>query len=131
MGLSMRKVRLRLVWLLVIPFFVFSTPSPNPLLIGVVLAAVGLFIRGWSAGTIHKDEELTTTGPYAFTRNPLYLGTLVLGLGLQLRLWWRLPLWNSRESRRAARRTGFNGRRGSTWSIGLRPSSWSLDRRDR
>ena len=42
------------------------------------MAAVGLWIRGWSAGTIHKDEELTTTGPYAFARNPLYVGSFLI-----------------------------------------------------
>jgi hypothetical protein len=39
-------------------------------------------VRAWAAGTIHKERELTVTGPYAFTRNPLYLGTFLLGLGI-------------------------------------------------
>ncbi len=41
----------------------------------------GLAIRGWAAGVLAKDRELAVSGPYAFTRNPLYLGTLVIGLG--------------------------------------------------
>ncbi len=41
----------------------------------------GLAIRGWAAGVLAKDRELAVTGPYSFTRNPLYLGTLVIGLG--------------------------------------------------
>jgi protein-S-isoprenylcysteine O-methyltransferase Ste14 len=50
----------------------------------VLLAGVGLGLRAWAAGVIHKDRELTTTGPYAFTRNPLYLGSLLLGVGTAL-----------------------------------------------
>lgn len=80
----MRQLRLRAVWLLVLPFFWFADPSPNLLLVGAALAAMGLWIRGWSAGTIHKDEELTTSGPYAHTRNPLYLGSFFIGVGVTL-----------------------------------------------
>ncbi len=82
--MSLRKLRLRAVWLIVVPFFVLATPTPTLLAIGGALAVVGLWIRGWSAGTIHKDEELTVTGPYAFTRNPLYLGSLFIGVGVSL-----------------------------------------------
>jgi protein-S-isoprenylcysteine O-methyltransferase Ste14 len=84
MPLTMRKLRLKAVWLIVLPFFWFATPTPRLLLFGAVLAVVGLWIRGWSAGTIHKDEELTTSGPYAFTRNPLYLGSFFIGLGVSI-----------------------------------------------
>jgi len=45
----------------------------------VVLA--GLLVRAWAAGTLEKNWRLTVTGPYAFTRNPLYLGSLIIGLG--------------------------------------------------
>jgi protein-S-isoprenylcysteine O-methyltransferase Ste14 len=78
---STRWLRLRAVWLLVLPFLWLARPTPRLLLIGVALAAPGLALRAWAAGVIHKDRELTTTGPYAFTRNPLYLGSLFLGLG--------------------------------------------------
>lgn len=84
MALTMRQLRLRAVWLIVIPFFWLATPTASTLLVGGVLTVVGLWIRGWSAGTIHKDEELTTSGPYAFTRNPLYLGSFFIGLGVSL-----------------------------------------------
>jgi protein-S-isoprenylcysteine O-methyltransferase Ste14 len=65
----------------VLPFLWLARPTPRLLLVGLVLAACGLALRAWAAGVIHKDLELTTTGPYAFTRNPLYLGSLLLGLG--------------------------------------------------
>lgn len=84
MRLTMRRLRLKAVWLIVIPFFWFAAPSWPLLALGLGLAVFGLWIRGWSAGTIHKDEEVTTTGPYAFTRNPLYLGSFFIGLGVSL-----------------------------------------------
>jgi protein-S-isoprenylcysteine O-methyltransferase Ste14 len=80
----MRRLRLRAVWLLVLPFLWFSRPTPLLLAIGLFVGVVGLAIRGWAAGTIHKERQLTTTGPYAFTRNPLYVGSFFLGLGITL-----------------------------------------------
>lgn len=82
MAPTMRKLRLRAVWLIVLPFFWFSSPTLEFLSVGAALAALGLWIRGWSAGTIHKDEELTVSGPYAFTRNPLYVGSFLIGVGV-------------------------------------------------
>lgn len=84
MALSLRKVRLRLVWLLILPFLWFARPTPTLLLGGVLLAALGLWIRAWAAGFIRKEEALATSGPYAHTRNPLYLGSFFLGLGVTL-----------------------------------------------
>lgn len=81
MALTIRQIRLRGPWLLVPPFFYFARPTPITLIAGGALVALGLLIRAWSAGVIHKDRVLSTTGPYAHTRNPLYLGTFFLGLG--------------------------------------------------
>lgn len=78
----MRRLRLKAVWLLILPFLWFSHPTPTVLTAGGLLALLGLVVRGWAAGTIHKERELTTTGPYAFTRNPLYVGSFFLGLGI-------------------------------------------------
>jgi protein-S-isoprenylcysteine O-methyltransferase Ste14 len=79
---NMRTLRLRAVWLLVLPFLWFAHPNEARLWVGAGVAILGLLIRGWAAGTIRKEEELTTSGPYAFTRNPLYLGSLLIGLGV-------------------------------------------------
>ena len=73
-----------MVWLLVLPFLWFAQPTTGGLAVGAVLAAVGLLIRGWAAGTIRKDKDLTTSGPYAYTRNPLYVGSFLVGLGVTL-----------------------------------------------
>jgi protein-S-isoprenylcysteine O-methyltransferase Ste14 len=80
----MRRLRLRAVWLLVVPFLWFARPTATLLGVGAVLGLLGLIVRGWAAGTIHKEKELTTTGPYAFTRNPLYVGSFFLGLGITI-----------------------------------------------
>lgn len=78
----MRRLRLKAVWLLIVPFFFFARPTPTLLALGGGLSLLGLAVRAWAAGTIHKERELTTTGPYAYTRNPLYVGSLLLGLGV-------------------------------------------------
>ena len=80
----MRGLRLRAVWLLVVPFLWLAVPTPALLAVGASMTALGLLIRAWAAGTIHKERELTVTGPYAYTRNPLYVGTLCVGLGFSV-----------------------------------------------
>ena len=80
--MSFRKLRLRSAWLLILPFFYFASPTPGLMAAGVTLSALGLVVRAWAAGTIRKGRVLTTGGPYAYTRNPLYLGSLFLGFGV-------------------------------------------------
>jgi protein-S-isoprenylcysteine O-methyltransferase Ste14 len=55
-----------------------------------VLILLGLVIRALASGHVRKNEALATTGPYAYTRNPLYLGSLLIGIGFALaaRSWW-------------------------------------------
>ena len=48
------------------------------------MAIIGLGIRAWASGHLRKNQELTTSGPYAHTRNPLYLGTFLLGMGVAM-----------------------------------------------
>lgn len=82
--MKLRRLRTRAVWLIVLPFFVFARPTVPLLLVGAALSVFGLWIRGWSAGTIHKNQALTVTGPYAYTRNPLYVGSFLIGLGVSV-----------------------------------------------
>lgn len=89
--MNMRRLRLRAVWLLILPFLWLCRPTPWLLAVGAAFGILGLLVRGWAAGTIHKERELTTTGPYAHTRNPLYVGSFLLGLGVALaggQWWW-------------------------------------------
>lgn len=82
--MNLRRLRLRAVWLLVVPFFLLARPTEAGLVVGGGLALAGLALRAWAAGVITKERTLATTGPYAYTRNPLYLGSLLLGLGATL-----------------------------------------------
>jgi protein-S-isoprenylcysteine O-methyltransferase Ste14 len=83
-ALTLRKVRLRLVWLVVLPFFWFARPTPLLLGVGGALAVAGLMIRASAAGVIRKEKQLATSGIYGHTRNPLYLGSFFLGLGVTI-----------------------------------------------
>jgi protein-S-isoprenylcysteine O-methyltransferase Ste14 len=75
-------LRTKSAWLIVLPFFLLASPSAASLTVGAAITAAGLLLRGWSAGTIRKSEILTTSGPYAFMRNPLYVGSFLVGAGL-------------------------------------------------
>ncbi len=73
--------RTRAVWLFAPPFLWFSTPTELSLLVGCAVVLPGLALRAWAAGAIHKNRQLTTSGPYAYVRNPLYAGGLLIGIG--------------------------------------------------
>jgi protein-S-isoprenylcysteine O-methyltransferase Ste14 len=75
------KFRLRAVWVMVPLYLVFAQPTASVLLIGLPFVLFGVLIRGWAASAIRKNRVLTTHGPYAFTRNPLYLGSFLIGIG--------------------------------------------------
>ena len=59
-------------------------PTPRSLAIGIVVAVAGEAIRIWAAGHLEKGREVTTSGPYTFTRHPLYLGSTIIGIGLAI-----------------------------------------------
>ncbi len=71
-------------------FLVFARPTLLTLVVGTVIALIGLFIRAWASGHIRKARELAISGPYAFTRNPLYLGSFFMGVGFSAAsgVWW-------------------------------------------
>jgi Phospholipid methyltransferase len=70
--------RVRLSYPLAILVLWFARPTPRSILWGAPLGLLGLLIRASAAGHLHKQEVLTVTGPYAYTRNPLYFGSAVL-----------------------------------------------------
>lgn len=78
------RLRVPSGFLLVAAFAWFSQPTPRSLAWGVPVSVLGLWLRGWAAGHLAKNEDLASTGPYAFTRNPLYLGTLLVAAGLSI-----------------------------------------------
>lgn len=61
-------------------------PRPAAIAWSLALVVPGLWLRAWAAGTVKKNRELTTTGPYAHTRNPLYLGSMLIAAGFALAL---------------------------------------------
>lgn len=61
--------------------FWMAAPTVRSLALGGVLAAAGEALRIWAAGHLEKGREVTTSGPYAFTRHPLYVGSSILGAG--------------------------------------------------
>src|SRR6267143_2056567 len=81
--------RVRLGYPLAIAVLWFSQPTPRSILPGALVGFAGLLVRAYAAGYLHKQEVLTVTGPYAYTRNPLYLGSAVLavGAGIATRSW--------------------------------------------
>jgi protein-S-isoprenylcysteine O-methyltransferase Ste14 len=81
--------RVRLGYPLAAAVLYFSRPTPRCLLLGTLAGVIGLWVRAYAAGYLHKQEVLTVTGPYAYTRNPLYLGSaiLALGAGIATRSW--------------------------------------------
>lgn len=64
--------------------FWVADPTPATLAVGGALAAAGEALRVWAAGHLEKGREVTTSGPYAFTRHPLYAGSSLLGAGFAM-----------------------------------------------
>ncbi len=86
--------RVRLGYPLAIAVLWFARPMPRSVLSGALVGLIGLWLRAYAAGYLHKQEVLTVTGPYAYTRNPLYLGSaiLALGVGIATRSWVSLSI---------------------------------------
>jgi len=59
-------------------------------MVGTIVMIPGLLLRGLASGHVQKDKQLTTSGPYAYTRNPLYVGSLIMAAGFAIaaRSWW-------------------------------------------
>jgi protein-S-isoprenylcysteine O-methyltransferase Ste14 len=74
--------RLAAVYAVVVALLVYARPTPASVSAGFLLLAPGEAIRLWAAGHLRKNVELVTSGPYRFTRNPLYLGRLLIFSGI-------------------------------------------------
>src|SRR5215470_4792230 len=81
--------RVRLGYFLAVFVLWFARPTPHSIIFGAIVGALGLCLRAYAAGYLRKQSGLTVTGPYRYTRNPLYLGSsvLALGAGIATRSW--------------------------------------------
>jgi protein-S-isoprenylcysteine O-methyltransferase Ste14 len=76
-----RRIRVPLSFLFAIAYLWFARPTWDSLFAGSLLLFPGLLLRGLASGHVQKDRQLTTSGPYSYTRNPLYLGSLIMAGG--------------------------------------------------
>jgi protein-S-isoprenylcysteine O-methyltransferase Ste14 len=76
-----QRLRVPLGFITAILFVVFSRPTWGMLAAGAPIALVGAMFRGWASGHLRKNAELAVSGPYAFTRNPLYFGSFLMAVG--------------------------------------------------
>ena len=85
-----RRIRVPLGFVFAVLYFWLARPTWRFLAFGAILIVPGLLIRALASGHVRKNEALATSGPYAYTRNPLYLGSLLIGIGFAVaaRSWW-------------------------------------------
>ena len=76
-----RRIRVPLGFVFAAAFLWLARPTWWSMLGSLLLVGPGLWLRGYAAGYVRKNAELTTTGPYAYTRNPLYLGSMMIAVG--------------------------------------------------
>src|SRR4030043_1930482 len=76
-----KKIRRIPLFIGAILLVVFAKPHSAGILIGLLLIFLGEMIRIWAAGHLQKNEVLTVTGPYAYVKNPLYIGSIFITAG--------------------------------------------------
>jgi protein-S-isoprenylcysteine O-methyltransferase Ste14 len=89
-GTWIQRWRVPLGFLCAAAFILFARPRPATLAAGAAVSLIGVLLRAWASGHIRKNDSLAISGPYAYTRNPLYLGSFILGLGFTIGAgrWW-------------------------------------------
>src|ERR1700685_1514850 len=78
------RLRVTCGFVLVAAFAWFSQPDLKSLALGLPVSVLGLLLRGWATGHVEKNLRLAESGPYAYVRNPLYLGTLLVATGFAI-----------------------------------------------
>ena len=89
-----RRIRVPVGFALAVLYMFLARPASGSLLLGAAITIPGLLLRSLASGHVQKNEVLTTGGPYAYTRNPLYLGSLIVAAGFAIaaRSWWIVAL---------------------------------------
>lgn len=90
----LNRLRVRAGLFLALAVILLARPTWDSILTGVLICVLGLVIRAWASGHLRKEKELAVSGPYRYSRNPLYLGNFLLGTGITAgaRSWWVLGL---------------------------------------
>jgi protein-S-isoprenylcysteine O-methyltransferase Ste14 len=78
------RLRVTCGFIMLAAFAWFSRPDARSLAWGLPIAALGLALRAWATGHVEKNIKLAESGPYAYVRNPLYLGTLLVAAGFAI-----------------------------------------------
>ena len=76
-----RRIRVPMGFVLAMFYVWMARPTWTSIAIGTLIVLPGILLRALASGHVKKNEELTTSGPYAYTRNPLYLGSLIMAIG--------------------------------------------------
>jgi protein-S-isoprenylcysteine O-methyltransferase Ste14 len=76
-----RRIRVPLGFVVAGVFLWLAQPTWKTMLLSLLLVVPGVWLRAYAAGYVRKNAELTRTGPYAYTRNPLYLGSMMIAFG--------------------------------------------------
>src|SRR4030042_589837 len=79
--MDQKKVRRIPIFIGVLLLLIFARPTLPGIVVGILLIILGESIRIWAAGHLHKNEILTVSGPYAYVKNPLYIGTILITTG--------------------------------------------------
>jgi protein-S-isoprenylcysteine O-methyltransferase Ste14 len=85
-----RRIRVPMGFVFAMLYFWLARPIWRSLALGAIAIVPGLLIRALASGHVRKNEALATSGPYAYTRNPLYFGSLLIGIGFAVAAcsWW-------------------------------------------
>ena len=84
---ALARVRVPLGFAVAAAAFWLATPTRASLMAGCAIATLGEALRIWAAGHLEKSREVTSSGPYRYTRHPLYLGSTLLGVGFAVAAW--------------------------------------------
>lgn len=79
-----RRIRVPLGFAFSLIYLWLAHPGVVTIIIGCAVVAIGLAVRAVASGQLRKNEALATSGPYSYTRNPLYLGSILIGIGFAI-----------------------------------------------
>jgi protein-S-isoprenylcysteine O-methyltransferase Ste14 len=79
--MEVKKIRRILIFGLALLLVIFAKPDLPGMIVGIILVLFGEGIRIWAAGHLQKNEVLTVSGPYAYVKNPLYIGSILITTG--------------------------------------------------